>query len=274
MTANEKTRLVSSNPENAHEDRPKFKKSITVVVAAVLFVGMVISVAATTQSQGNIASGDQITNTDSIGPETEKNNAEPLAITEKPSKRNECQLPEQKLSEIRNMQSSIDKIIDHVLNGTGKGMTWKKLANFVDTFGPRFSGTQSLEDSIDSMIDSLTTDGLENVHGEEVMIPHWVRRNESAVMIEPRVQELFMLGLGGSIATPPEGITAEVIVVKSFQELSNKPAQVRDYYFSNFLIYSIYGLCLPLKPLLQPLFQRADLGKHCAPYMHDLTVVP
>lgn len=49
----------------------------------------------------------------------------------------------------------------------------------------------------------MVEDGLENVRTENVYVPTWVRGNESAVMLQPRYKKLGMLGLGGSIATPP-----------------------------------------------------------------------
>ena len=38
-------------------------------------------------------------------------------------------------------------------------------------------------------------------------------------MISPRVQPLQMLGLGKSVGTPEEGITAQIIAVETFEEL-------------------------------------------------------
>jgi len=73
----------------------------------------------------------------------------------------------------------------------------------------------------------MKDDGLQNVRGEPVMVPVWVRGAESAQLVSPRTQNLPMLGLGGSIATPPAGITADVIVVGSFSDLAAKAAQAR-----------------------------------------------
>jgi carboxypeptidase Q len=52
-----------------------------------------------------------------------------------------------------------------------------------------------------------------------VRVPHWVRGRERLSMVAPVERELVMLGLGGSVATPRSGITAEVVAVSSFDEL-------------------------------------------------------
>jgi len=55
--------------------------------------------------------------------------------------------------------------------------------------------------------------------------PHWVRGRESVELVSPFPGELVMLGLGNSVATPPEGIEAEVLVVTSFRELGARAAE-------------------------------------------------
>jgi carboxypeptidase Q len=76
-----------------------------------------------------------------------------------------------------------------------------------------------LERAIEWAISEMKRDGLENVRGEKVMVPHWVRGEESLDMLTPASQKLTMLGLGNSIGTPAEGITAEAVVVRNFGEL-------------------------------------------------------
>ncbi|MEO5803630.1 MAG: M20/M25/M40 family metallo-hydrolase, partial [Verrucomicrobiota bacterium] len=110
---------------------------------------------------------------------------------------------------------------------TNSDFAYKRLSVLCDKFGPRFSGTTNLEAAIDWVLAEMKRDGLQNVHGEEVMVPHWVRGKESAELLEPRPHKLGMLGLGGSIATPPEGISAEVLVVKSFADLSNRVSEAK-----------------------------------------------
>jgi hypothetical protein len=68
---------------------------------------------------------------------------------------------------------------------------------------------------------------LENVRGESVKVPHWVRGEESAEMLTPRLERLPVLGLGGTIATPTGGVTAEILVVTNFTELTNRAAEAR-----------------------------------------------
>lgn len=104
---------------------------------------------------------------------------------------------------------------------------WHRLAELCDRFGPRFSGTQNLEDALDWIFVEMAKDGLENVAFEEVMVPNWKRGKESLQMVSPRPMDLPMMGLGGSVATPADGLTAEAIVVSNFQELTAKADQIR-----------------------------------------------
>ncbi|HEV8409660.1 MAG TPA: M20/M25/M40 family metallo-hydrolase [Gemmatimonadaceae bacterium] len=107
------------------------------------------------------------------------------------------------------------------------GVAWTKLARFTDYSGNRFTGSPALERGIDWVLAEMKKDGLDNVRGEPAMVPHWVRGAESATLVEPRVARLPMLGLGGSIGTPKGGITAEVMVVSTFDELTNRAAEAK-----------------------------------------------
>ncbi len=121
-------------------------------------------------------------------------------------------------------RAAADQIIEAAL--ADSAAAYDRLAVMTDTYGHRLSGSQALEDAIDWMLAEMAADGLENVRGEDVMVPHWVRGDESAVLVEPRRHELAMLGIGNSVGTPPEGVTAEVRVVGSFEELEARAADV------------------------------------------------
>jgi carboxypeptidase Q len=97
---------------------------------------------------------------------------------------------------------------------------WERLALLGDTFGHRLSGSDALEDTIRWAAEEMKKDGLENVRLEPVKVPHWVRGQESAEIVAPRRHAMVMLGLGNSIGTPPAGVEAEVLVVRTFQELT------------------------------------------------------
>jgi len=125
----------------------------------------------------------------------------------------------------REYQAVADRII---AAATADSAAWNKLAELTDGFGHRLSGSESLERAIDWIIERMGAEGLESVRGEPVMVPKWVRGHERAELRAPRHQELPMLGLGGSVGTPPGGIEAEVLVVSSFEELGSRAALARD----------------------------------------------
>lgn len=117
----------------------------------------------------------------------------------------------------RRYRATADRIIAAALADT---VAYSRLATMTDMYGSRLSGSPGLERAINWVLARMRDDRLDNVRGEPVMVPHWVRGQESATLVSPRPWKLHMLGLGGSVGTPPEGITAPVLVVKSFDDLS------------------------------------------------------
>lgn len=133
-------------------------------------------------------------------------------------------LPASSQSITERYRDQVKQLIDASL---ATDSAWSRLAYITDTFGPRFSGSQNLEDAIDEIVHMMKQDGFDTVYTEPVKVPHWVRGNESAKMIAPRPRSMPMLGLGGSIATPPEGITAEVIVVDELDSVATLGERAR-----------------------------------------------
>ena len=121
-------------------------------------------------------------------------------------------------------RATADSLINAALKDSA---AWNRLAKLTDTFGNRLSGSRSLENAIDWALGEMKRDGLDNVRGEPAMVPHWVRGDESLTLVSPRNTRLPILGLGGSVATPKKGITAPVIVVGSFDELTTRAAEAK-----------------------------------------------
>ena len=119
---------------------------------------------------------------------------------------------------VKQYQAAADKIIESGRKGND---AYLKLQELCDDIGNRLSGSKSLEKAIEWAQQSMKDDGQENVRSEKVTIRKWVRGNESCELVEPRPYKFDMLGLGGSIGTPAEGISAEVIVVDDKEELDS-----------------------------------------------------
>jgi carboxypeptidase Q len=131
-----------------------------------------------------------------------------------------------------------DRIIEAAVADSA---AYARLTLLTETFGHRFSGSESLERALGWMLDEMNRDGLERVHEEPVMVPVWVRGDESAELVEPRRAPLPMLGLGGSVGTPPEGITAEVLVVSSFEDLAHHASEARGKIVLFDVPFTTYG---------------------------------
>jgi len=117
---------------------------------------------------------------------------------------------------------------DRIMTATMAGNdAFAKMQQLCDDIGHRLSGSPQLERAVVWAAEAMRSDGQENVRLEPVKVPHWVRGRESAMMIKPRLQPLAMLGLGGSVGTPPNGVTAPVIVVRDEDEFEAAGERIR-----------------------------------------------
>lgn len=154
---------------------------------------------------------------------------------------NNCSLSPELIEEIHSYQDVVNQIINYVVDGEYKGQAYDTLAELVDNYGPRLTGSGMLEAAIDFMLDSSRTEGLDNVRTEDVVVPHWERNNESAWLTLPRLHELNILGLGSSVGTPEGGIRAPVLVVKNFVDLEEHAEQASGSIVVYNLNYVNYG---------------------------------
>src|SRR5437660_12610123 len=103
---------------------------------------------------------------------------------------------------------------------------YRQVAHLANNIGPRLSGSAQAAKSVDYVASELKAIGCE-VQLERVMVPHWVRGEETAALVqfpgqaENTTQKIVLCALGASVATPADGIVAEVITVRNFNELNS-----------------------------------------------------
>jgi carboxypeptidase Q len=119
---------------------------------------------------------------------------------------------------------------------------WERLAELADTYGHRLSGSEGLDGAIRWAEVEMKKDGLERVRIEPVKVPHWVRGQESAEIIAPaRRHQIAMLGLGNSVGTPSGGVEADVLSLRSFQELEAAGSRVKGRMVLFNVPFTTYG---------------------------------
>lgn len=95
----------------------------------------------------------------------------------------------------------------------------------------RLSGSKGAADAVQWARETMNSIGLENVRAEPCMVPHWERgKVERLTLLHPEGDPKFPLSvcaLGGSPPTPAGGIEAEVLMVKSLEELAKQGDKAR-----------------------------------------------
>src|SRR5262249_2818296 len=105
---------------------------------------------------------------------------------------------------------------------------YRQVAHLANNIGPRLSGSAQAAKAVDYLAGELRSIGCE-VQLEKVMVPHWVRGDETGALVQfpgqapGTTQKIVLCALGASVATPPNGIEADVVVVGNFDELKSLP---------------------------------------------------
>ncbi|CAJ0607494.1 unnamed protein product [Cylicocyclus nassatus] len=117
----------------------------------------------------------------------------------------------------KKLTNSSALLLKEILRKKSDSLSW--LEQLCDDFGPRHVGSASLENAIDWVLASLRSDNF-SAHSEPVPgLPHWVRGDDSAYIVEPRLHKLNILAIDGS---PPGQMEKEVVVIESLFELKAK----------------------------------------------------
>jgi carboxypeptidase Q len=112
----------------------------------------------------------------------------------------------------------IRKIFNETLSN---GQAYEWLRYMCKQIGPRLSGSVGAQKAVVYTKDLMEQQRFDRVFLQDVKVPHWVRgaKEEAYFKVGKQKTKVPIAALGGSVATPPKGIEAEVIEVKSFQEL-------------------------------------------------------
>jgi carboxypeptidase Q len=90
---------------------------------------------------------------------------------------------------------------------------YRQVAHLANNIGPRLTGSAQAAKAVEYVASELKAIGCE-VQLEKVMVPHWVRGEETASLVqfsgqaENTTQKIVLCALGASVATPVEGDTS------------------------------------------------------------------
>lgn len=116
----------------------------------------------------------------------------------------------------------VNQLIDR---GLKDERAWEVLESLTTEIGPRLGGSEAEARARAWGAAKLKKLGFKNVRIETFEMPSWRRLKEEAEIIEPFPQPLAITALGGSISTPEDGLTAEIVRFRTLPELVAAPMQ-------------------------------------------------
>lgn len=106
---------------------------------------------------------------------------------------------------------------DKALAGT---TAFEHVSSLVTEVGPRFAGSAGDAAAVRWALNRLGVLGFSRVHGQDVLVPRWVRGSTQVTIVTPFPQSLVAVAIGGSVGTADEGIEAPVLSVTSLDALA------------------------------------------------------
>lgn len=159
-------------------------------------------------------------------------NTLPIRAQQTPNQPTETLFSEKLLNELKQIQEAA------LVSDYG----YKQVAHLSNNIGPRLTGSAQAQAAVEYVAEQMRSLGLE-VKLEKLMVPHWVRGSETGELVEFKgqapstTQKIVLTALGGSIATPAEGLTAEVVVVNNYKELN---ALGRDKIAGKIVLFNVH----------------------------------
>lgn len=136
----------------------------------------------------------------------------------------------------QNDSAMIRKIYTEALSN---GKSYSNLDYLSNKIGGRLAGSPEAQKAVEWSFKAMKEAGADTVYLQECMVPHWVRGPKEVAKVlssnSKGVKEVPICALGGSIATPPEGITAQVIEVmgiKGLEKLGKEKIQGKIVFFN------------------------------------------
>ena len=120
----------------------------------------------------------------------------------------------------------IRRIADEILLHS---KAYDNLHDLTKNIGGRLSASPGFYNAEQWGLKALQQSGADKVWLQECMIPHWVRggKDEATANIASQKKNLDVIALGNSVGTGPKGISANVVEVRSFEELETKRDSVK-----------------------------------------------
>ncbi|NNF75731.1 MAG: M20/M25/M40 family metallo-hydrolase [Flavobacteriaceae bacterium] len=132
------------------------------------------------------------------------------------------------LSGFSNLAQTDAELIKTIYNTSlTDGHSYQWLDHLSNQIGGRLSGSLNAQRAVEYTRDQLDSIGLDKVWLQPVMVPKWVRGTPEFAYIEIKPGETIpvnICALGGSVATPLEGLKAEVIEVQGIDDLKRMDA--------------------------------------------------
>ena len=103
--------------------------------------------------------------------------------------------------------------------GLSSSLAYELVTSLTTEIGPRMGGSAADARAVAWGVERMKRLGFSNVRAESFTMTAWRRGPGSAQVTAPHPQPLVMAALGNSIATPAEGIEAEIAYYEDFAAL-------------------------------------------------------